>query len=352
MQPIGRAVRFGAAALALLLVGAQGLAAQGVTSAAVTGRVTSETRGVVENAIVLLTNTTTGARQQTTTNSAGRYNIENATPGGPYTVEVRAIGFQPGSKTGIMLSLGQRYVQDFEMKQQAVTLEELTVMAATNPLINSGRTGPAQTVTDTAIQRLPLLGRNFTSLLASSPQVTNGTSVGGQNNRFNSILIDGGVNNDVFGLSTGGTPGGTAGAKPISLEALQEFQILVAPFDVRQGGFTGGEVNGITKSGTNKFHGSAFGYLQRAWIVGRDTLRNNIRTASDRQFRHLAVWWHRRRSDHQGQAPVLRERRSPGIHDGVHRPLVRRSHHRHFHRHREPGRRYSPDQVPLGSRRQ
>ena len=272
MQPIGRAVRFGVAAVALL-VGARGLAAQGVTSAAVAGRISSETRGTVENAIVLLTNTRTGAKQQTTTNSAGRYNLENVPPGGPYSIDVRGIGFQPATKTGIMLTLGQRYVQDFELKQQAVTLEELTVVAATNPLINESRTGPAQIVTDTAIQRLPLLGRNFTSLLASSPQVTNGTSVGGANNRFNSILIDGGVNNDVFGLSTGGTPGGTAGAKPISLEALQEFQILVAPFDVRQGGFTGGLVNGVTKSGSNKFHGSAFGYIQRPELVGADTTR-------------------------------------------------------------------------------
>src|ERR1041384_3956818 len=120
-----------------------------------------------------------------------------------------------------MLALGQRYVQDFELKQQVVTLQELTVIAANNPLINSGRTGPAQIVTDTAIQRYPLLGRNFTDLLRTSPQVISGSSVAGQNNRFNTILIDGGVNNDIFGLSSSGTPGGTAGAKPISVEGLR-----------------------------------------------------------------------------------------------------------------------------------
>jgi outer membrane receptor for ferrienterochelin and colicin len=276
MQPIGRAVRFGAAAVALLAGGTGILAGQGVTSAAVQGRVTSETRGNVQSAIVVVTNTSTGAKQQTTTNAAGRYNLENATPGGPYTIEVRAIGFQPASKTGIMLTLGQRYVQDFQLAQQVVTLEELTVVAATNPLINSGRTGAAQIVTDTSIQRLPLLGRNFTSLLATSPQVMSGTSIGGQNNRFNTILIDGGVNNDIFGLSGGGTPGGSAGAKPISLEALQEFQILTAPFDIRQGSFSGGLVNGITKSGSNEFHGSFFTYFQRPELVGADTGRNRL----------------------------------------------------------------------------
>jgi len=276
MQPIGRVIRFGTAMVALLAGGTQAVLAQGVTSASVQGRITSETRGSVENAIVVLTNTTNGARQQTTSRTGGRYNFENATPGGPYTMEVRAIGFQAATKTGIMLSLGQKYTQDFEMKQQVVTLEELTVVAATNPLINSGRTGAAQTVTDTTIQRLPLLGRNFTSLLATSPQVLSGSSIGGQNNRFNTILIDGGVNNDIFGLSGGGTPGGSAGAKPISLEALQEFQILVAPFDIRQGSFSGGLVNGITKSGTNEFHGSFFTYFQRPELVGADTGRNRL----------------------------------------------------------------------------
>ena len=274
MQPIGRTVRFGVAVVALWFGGAQGLSAQGITSAAVQGRITSENRGTVENAIVALTNSSTGARQQTSTNSAGRYNFENVPPGGPYTIDVRAIGFQSTSKAGVMLALGQRYVGDFELKQQVVTLEELTVVAATNPLINSARTGPAQIVTDTAIQRYPLLGRNFTDLLRTSPHVLSGSGVGGQNSKFNTILIDGGANNDVFGVSA--TPGSSAGAKLISLEALQEFQILVAPFDIRQGSFSGGLVNGITKSGTNEFHGSVFGYTQRPEIVGADTARKRL----------------------------------------------------------------------------
>ncbi len=283
MQPIGRAVRFGVASLALLLVGARGLAAQGVTSAAIQGRITSESRGNVQSAIVVLTNTRTGAKQQTTTNSAGRFNLENTTPGGPYTIDVRAIGFQPASKTGIMLVLGQRYVQDFQLAQQIVTLEELVVVAATNPLINSGRTGAAQIVTDSAIQRMPLLGRDFNDLLRTSPQVLSGNGFGGQNNKFNTFLIDGGANNDVFGVITG-TPGSGVGSKPLSVEALQEFQILVAPFDIRQGSFSGGLVNAITKSGTNEFHGSVFGYIQRPELVGKDTLGNRVTNFQIKQY--------------------------------------------------------------------
>jgi outer membrane receptor protein involved in Fe transport len=289
MQPFGRALRFGAAVGALLLGGTQVLAAQGVTSAAVQGRIISESRGTVESGIVALTNTSTGTRQQTTTNSAGRYTFENVPPGGPYTMEIRAIGFQPATKTGIVLTLGQRYVQDFELKQSVVTLEELTIIAATNPLINSGRTGPAQSVSDTSIQRIPILGRNFTSLLNMSPQVTpnnaGGFSIGGQNPRFNTIMIDGSVDNDLFGLAAGGgVPGARVGGKALSLEALKEFQILTAPFDVRQGGFSGGLVNGITKSGSNEFHGSMFGYVQRPELVGKDTALAKVTTFDIKQY--------------------------------------------------------------------
>mgnify|MGYP001419378060 CR=1 FL=1 len=274
--------------IAFAALGAGQARAQGVTSAAVQGTVTREGGGPVEAANVWVTNTTTGIRQATNTRANGRFNLENVPPGGPYTLEVRAIGFERATKTGIMLTLGQRYIADFEMKAQVVTLQEITVVANTNPLINAGRTGAAQVISDTAIQRLPLLGRNFTALLNTNPQVattgTGGITIAGQNNRFNNIQIDGGINNDVFGLAASGTPGGQAGAKPISLEALQEFQVLTAPFDVRQGNFSGGLVNAVTKSGTNKFTGSLFGYLQRQDLVGLDTARTRLARFSVKQY--------------------------------------------------------------------
>jgi outer membrane receptor protein involved in Fe transport len=284
MQGLLRRVAYLVAFLGLSGLTNTTVEAQGVTSAAIGGRINGEGRRTVESANLVLINTQTGARLVTSSNASGRYNFENVPPGGPYTLEVRSIGFQQASKTGIMLALGQRYVQDFELKTQVVTLQELVVVAATNPLINSGRTGAAQIVTDTLIQRYPLLGRNFTDLLRTSPQVTSGTSIAGQNNRFNSILIDGGANNDVFGISSAGTPGAAAGAKPISVEALQEFQILAAPFDIRQGSFSGGLVNGITKSGTNQFRGSAFSYFQRPEIVGVDTAGLRIGTFDIKQY--------------------------------------------------------------------
>lgn len=280
----------GALALVLSLVMlVAGLAeAQGVTSAAVRGAITRAGGEPVGSAVVSLLNTQKGTVIRAQTQASGRYFFDNVEPGGPYTIEVRAIGFESLTKTGIMLSLGQRYDATFELSAQVVTLEELTVTAVTNPLINSSRTGAEQTISDAAIMRMPMRGRNFVSLIQTNPQVTitagGGTSIGGQNNRFNAIQIDGGVNNDVFGLAASGTPGGQAGAKPISLEALKEFQILIAPFDVRQGGFTGGLVNGVTKSGTNKFSGSIFGYFQNRDLVGVDTGGNKIEEFKIRQY--------------------------------------------------------------------
>ena len=160
--------------------------------------------------------------------------------------------------------------------------------------------------------------RNFTDLIQTSPQVV-GTSVAGQNNRYNNLQIDGGVNNDVFGLAEIGSPGGQARARPISVEAIKEFQVLVAPFDVRQGSFTGGLVNTITKSGTNDWSGSIFGYYQDKGIAGyRD----------DPTFPGLSIGQYGgtpRRPDRPRPAAVLRGRGHSGPGCAV---LVERQSHR------------------------
>src|SRR5207253_1611265 len=161
------------------------------------------------------------------------------------------------------------------LKRAAVGLEAVTVTGEANPLVSRSRTGTQSIVSDSIIHRLPTLSRNFTDFIVTVPQVVSsgvpGTTLGGQNNRFNNIQIDGGVNNDVFGLAASGTPGGQANAHPISIEAVREYQVLIAPFDVRQGSFAGGLINAVTKSGTNVFHGSAFGFLQNETFVGKDT---------------------------------------------------------------------------------
>ncbi len=274
MQSWFRRVATATAAGVLLTLGAGTLFAQGVTTAAVTGTVTQESGAPVEGAVVTLTNRGTGAKITATSQGNGKFFMENVTVGGPYTIEARAIGFEAARRDNVMLSLGQRFVSNFTLRQQIVELQEIAVNAETgDPVMNTAKTGVAQSIGDTAINRLPILGRNFQDLVATTPQVANvgaGVSAGGQNNRFNSIQIDGGVNNDLFGLGASGVPGGQANAKAISLEAVKEFQVLIAPYDVRLGNFAGGLINAVTQSGTNKFGGSVFGYLQNQDLVGTD----------------------------------------------------------------------------------
>lgn len=233
--------------------------AQGVTSASVTGRVLDESGNAIEGALVTATNVATGQRYQGRSRAAGLFNIENLVPG-RYTFEGRALGFRPSRSEALRLVLGQVGEVELRLTPSAVELEALVVQTGeSNPLTGSARTGQAMSVSDTAIIRLPNLSRNFVDFIQGVPGVV-GTSVAGLNNRFNNIQIDGAVNNDLFGLASSGTPGGQANARPMSVEAVKEMQILIAPFDVRQGGFTGGIVNAITRSGTNDFRGTVFGY--------------------------------------------------------------------------------------------
>jgi hypothetical protein len=213
--------RIAAGLLALGLV--TGMAApgfaQGVPGAAVEGTVSQRDGDHIEGARVELRNAHTGQLYSATTNTNGRYFIDNVTPGSGYTATVTAIGLKPTTRPGIVVALGQRFTLDVGLVSDVVQLEEVQVTASAYPLINAARTGPSQRISDSAIARLPLQGRNFTDLIQVSPQVV-GASVAGQNNRYNNLQIDGAVNNDVFGLAETGSPGGQARARPISVLAM------------------------------------------------------------------------------------------------------------------------------------
>jgi hypothetical protein len=272
-------VRLATAAVLLVVAGAwwaSSLAAQGITTAAVRGRVIDDSGTPVVGATITLTNGSTGQRYHATSRNGGLYNFENVAVGGPYTIETRAIGYEPASRTDIVLSLGQVLDLDLTARRAAVQLEAIAITAEENdPLTAASRTGVGGLVSDSTIRRMPSLNRNFTDFVASVPQVAtipgDAPSLGGGHNRMNNIQIDGVSDNDLFGLGATGQPGGQVGAKSITLEAVKEYQVLIAPFDVRQSGFHGGLVNAITKRGTNSFHGSAFWYYQNDALV-RDSL--------------------------------------------------------------------------------
>jgi hypothetical protein len=259
--------------LSLLLCSAGRLGAQGVTGAAIQGAVTADSTAVPE-ATVLVTNIATGERWRTASGATGGFFVEHLSIGGPYRVEVHAIGFAPASQDGIFLSLGERHTTGFDLHHAAVELAELTVEAAVDPLINSGRTGPAQIVSDSTILRLPSQ-RDYTDLARLAPQVNFGSfalSFAGQPDRLNGLQVDGTSNNDLFNTSeTGnGTIAGFPDLTIPTLESIEEVQIVTAPFDVRYGGFAGGLVNAVTKSGSNTVSGSAYGYFENQSLTGRD----------------------------------------------------------------------------------
>ncbi len=252
------------------------LAAQGVTGAAIDGRVISPDSTPVGQALVQIVNTSNGGRWHTTTSARGRYFIEYLSVGGPYRIQVRAVGYQPEQRDSIVLTLGQRLTADFALTPAVLQLPEITVSGTADPRFDAARTGPAQVISATTISRLPLDGRDYTELARLSPQVTvspnGGLSFSGQHDRYNSIQVDGTSNSDPFGSfrSGPGTPGWAVGLTAFTPEAVRELQVVTAPFDVRYGNFAGGLINAVTRSGSNQVEGSILGHLESSGLYGKD----------------------------------------------------------------------------------
>jgi Carboxypeptidase regulatory-like domain len=267
-------VRRGLASLCVGILAAGTLVAQGVTGAAVQGTVVDADSVPLREAVVDVTNASTGERWRTVSRSKGRYFLENLSVGGPYRIAVRTVGFQPGQVEGVFLSLGERFTANFSLAPAVVELAPITVSGTADPRINAARTGPSQVLVESTIERLPVAERDFSQLAILSPQVSpgpeGGLSFAGQHDRLNALQIDGASNKDLWGGSAGGigTPGGFIAIMP---EAVRELQILTAPFDVRYGNFAGGLVNAVTKSGANELHGSVFSYFQNQDLTGEDT---------------------------------------------------------------------------------
>jgi hypothetical protein len=216
----------------------------------------------IESAQVQLRNTLTGYNVGTVSRANGSFVIQGVEPNSNYRLTVRRIGYSPMNRDGIIITLGQTRREDFKMSKEVAQLGEVSITAsATDAVINSSKTGTSTTLSDSALRRLPSLARNFADFVQLVPQVSTTTgylSGGGVNLRQNSIQIDGAQSNDVFGLGTTGQPGSSANAKSIPLDAVKEYQVLLSPFDVRQGNFGGLLINAVTRSGTNEFHGTFY----------------------------------------------------------------------------------------------
>ena len=260
-----------ATTVATLAATALPLSAQSASTGGLRGRVLDTDSVPVEAALVTLTHTPTGTASTVLSVADGRYTLRGQRPGGPYRIAVTRLGFREFTREGIQLRLGQFVDLDITLVSEALEVEPLVVEAESDPEFNPGRIGISTLVTAEVLGELPTLTRNFLDFAALSPLVRTseeGVSVAGASYRFNSLNIDGALNQDVFGLSTNNIAGGRAGARVIPLEAVEQFQVEVAPFDIRQSGFTGGALNAVTKSGTNEFATSAFGFYRGSGLVG------------------------------------------------------------------------------------
>ncbi len=242
-----------------------------VTTSGINGKVTGSNGEALSGANVVAVHTPSGSQYGTITNEKGWYSIQGMRVGGPYKIVISFVGYTNIVFDDVQLSLGETSTYNAALKESSEQLQEVVITSVPGSKNTSG--GAASNFKQTQIASTPTVDRNIYDVAKLSPLVSTtkvgGISIAGSNNRYNSFQIDGVVSNDVFGLAGSGTNGGQTSANPISLDAIQEIQVLISPFDVRQGGFTGGGINAITKSGTNQFHGSVYGYLTNQNMYGK-----------------------------------------------------------------------------------
>ena len=263
---------------------------QGVTTASMRGVITDYNGETLPGANVVVTHTASGTQYGTTTNIEGAFNLRGMRVGGPYEVVVSFVGFQTYTLNNVNLKLGETFQLFAALVEEATQLDEIEVVA-TGGIFDPSNTGASTSISEEELNFIPTIGRDLADFTRLTPQayVENddddgpAISIAGQNNRFNSIYIDGTVNNDVFGLSAQGTNGGQTGSTPISIDAIEEFQINISPFDVTQSGFTGGSINAVTRSGTNTFEGSVYSYIRNESFVGKTPAIIADRADEDRE---------------------------------------------------------------------
>jgi hypothetical protein len=258
-------VLFGAFFALLMMLPVSGVFAQGSTTAALAGNVVDEKGQGLPGASVIAVHEPTGSRYGGSTRADGRYNIVNMRVGGPYKITVSFVGYKNAVQSGIVLTLAQELRQNFKLEINQSQLEEVKVVASRSSIINSGRTGAATTVGNNQITTLPTLNRSLGDFARLDPRA-NGLNFAGRNALYNNITVDGAFFNNAFALSS--TIGGQAGASPISVDAIDQFQVLIAPYDVRQGMATGANINVVTKSGTNNWSGSGYYFGSDQGLVG------------------------------------------------------------------------------------
>lgn len=249
---------------------------QGVTTSSMRGTIIDNNGETLPGANVIAVHVPSGTQYGSAANLEGMFNLRGMRVGGPYTVTVSFVGYQQFTRENIYLKLGETFQLNAALLEDAVQLEGIDVVAS-GGVFDPSRVGTGTSISEEQLNYAPSIGRDLADFTRLTPQayVENddddgpAISIAGQNNRYNSIYIDGAVNNDVFGLSAQGTNGGQTGSTPISIDAIEEFQINISPYDVTQSGFTGGSINAVTRSGTNTFEGSVYSFFRNEAFVGK-----------------------------------------------------------------------------------
>ena len=248
--------------LAIVLASYSTIKAQ-VTTSSIQGVVTQTAGTSLSNASIEAKHLPSGTVYKVNANNAGRFNLSNMRVGGPYRIEVIVPGKKPMIYDDVYLELGEPFVLNPVIEEKTNEIKEVVLAGGRSRNIN--KTGAATNVGLKQIQELPQSSRSITEFTRLTPQA-NGNSFAGRDARYNNLQIDGANFNNGFGLSSNPIPGGNA--QPISLDAIEEISVNIAPFDITQSGFTGAGINAVTKSGTNKFHGSLYGYYNGKELNG------------------------------------------------------------------------------------
>lgn len=257
----------------MLLILSTGLAmSQGVTTSGISGTVTEANGQPLPGANVVATHLPSGTRYGAVSNLEGKYSIPGMRVGGPYRVSVSFIGFSTQDVENIVLSLGNFANVNVTLVEEGQQLNEVVVTAASGTF-SAERTGATTAIDNATINKLPTISRRISDFTRLTPQAS-GNSFAGQDSRLNNITVDGSYFNNSFGL--GSQPGDRTGVAPISLDAIDQISVNVAPYDVRQGNFTGAGINTVTRSGTNEIEGSAYYFWRNNNNVGTQAKDNTF----------------------------------------------------------------------------
>ena len=248
-----------------------------VTTSGMSGKLTDEKKEAIVGAIILAVHQPSGTRYSTSTNEDGRFLIQGMRPGGPYEVNIRYMGFKPKSIKDINLELAETYNMNIIINEDSKDMDELVVVGSKSKFAGE-KTGASTNISNEQLLSMPTISRSITDITRLSPYGGNGMSFAGVDGRTANFTVDGANFNNNFGLSDG-LPGG---GNPISIDAIEELQVVVSPFDVRQTNFIGGGVNAITKSGTNTFKGTAYVHHRNENMRGDAVYDQTIAGARDR----------------------------------------------------------------------